>query len=46
MAFKSSKECRVVVEQEFHGAPISFETGWITKQAHGAVVVRRETLLF
>ena len=41
MAFKSSKECRVVVEQEFYGAPISFETGWIAKQSHGAVIVRQ-----
>ena len=40
MSHKTSKESRVVVEQPFHGATLSMESGWIAKQAHGAVIVR------
>jgi polyribonucleotide nucleotidyltransferase len=41
MTFKSSKESKVTVQSPFHSAPISFETGWIAKQAGGAVMVRQ-----
>ncbi len=40
MAFKPSSECRVVVETDFHGATLSLESGWIAKQAGGAVIAR------
>ncbi|MCC6932119.1 MAG: polyribonucleotide nucleotidyltransferase [Deltaproteobacteria bacterium] len=35
-----SKESRVIVECPFHGATLSFESGWVAKQAHGAVIAR------
>lgn len=40
MAFKPSTESRVIVSTEFHGAPFSLETGWVAKQASGAVIAR------
>lgn len=41
MSFKSSKESRVIVETEFHGSKLSFESGWLAKQAGGAVLARQ-----
>ena len=35
------EQSRVRIEVPFHSAPISFETGWIAKQADGAVIVRQ-----
>ena len=37
---RKSTEARVIVERAFNDAPISFESGWIAKQANGAVIVR------
>jgi polyribonucleotide nucleotidyltransferase len=41
MGFKGSQESRVTVQAPFHGTDISFESGWVAKQADGAVVVRQ-----
>lgn len=41
-----SKEARVIVDTSFQGNKISFESGWIAKQAGGAVIVRQgETMV-
>lgn len=40
MTFKKSSELRRQVEMPFHGRVFSLESGWIAKQADGAVVVR------
>lgn len=40
MSLRKSTEARVTVERPFHGSNISFESGWIAKQAGGAVLVR------
>ncbi len=34
-------ETRVVVQKDFHGRPMSFESGWYAKQADGAVLMRQ-----
>ena len=36
---KKSNELRTVVEAPFHGEPIKIESGWVAKQADGAVVI-------
>lgn len=41
MSFKGSAESRAVVKAQFHGSEISLESGWIAKQAGGAVIVRQ-----
>ena len=41
MAWKSSTESRVVVEQEFYGRKLSLESGWVAKQASGACWARQ-----
>lgn len=41
MAFKGSAESKVTFSLPFPGADIKFESGWIAKQADGAVVVRQ-----
>ena len=40
MKYKKSVDSRVVVETNFHGVSFSFESGWIAKQADGAVIAR------
>ncbi len=40
MSLKTSENSRVVVKEEFHGSELSFESGWVAKQAGGAVLVR------
>lgn len=40
MTFKTSEQSRVCIETPFHGATLSLESGWLAKQADGAVVVR------
>lgn len=35
-----SSKMRTVVETELNGTKVSIESGWIAKQAHGAVIVR------
>ncbi len=46
MSTKKSTESRVVETLNFHGSEISIESGWIAKQAGGAVIVRQgETML-
>ena len=47
MSFKGSKNSRIVLETSLQGStPITFETGWIAKQADGAVIVRQgETMV-
>lgn len=37
---KKSEESRSIAESEFHGSTLSFESGWVAKQADGAVIVR------
>lgn len=34
-------ELKVIVEKDFHGRKISFESGWYAKQADGAVLMRQ-----
>lgn len=41
MSFKSSKELKVVVSGDVDGKTISFESGWIAKQAGGSVIARQ-----
>lgn len=41
MSEKLSDQLRVTVSTPFHSSDISFETGWIAKQAHGSVMVRQ-----
>jgi polyribonucleotide nucleotidyltransferase len=41
MSEKLSEQLRVTVNAPFHSSDISMETGWIAKQADGAVVVRQ-----
>ncbi|MDR2337735.1 MAG: polyribonucleotide nucleotidyltransferase [Deltaproteobacteria bacterium] len=41
MSVFNKNELRTKVELDFHGANISFESGWIAKQAGGAVVARQ-----
>lgn len=46
MAWKSSKESKIEVSGEFGGKEITFESGWVAKQAGGSVIVRQgETLV-
>lgn len=47
MSHKTSANSRVTVEIPFHGTtPLSIESGWVAKQAHGAVIVRQgETMV-
>ena len=46
MAFKGSAESRVVEKLSFQGGEVSFESGWIAKQADGSVIVRQgETMV-
>ncbi len=46
MTHKTSADSRVTLEIPFHGSNFSYETGWIAKQAEGAVVVRQgETMV-
>ena len=40
MSTFSGKDSRVVIETPFHGQTLSFESGWVAKQAHGSVIVR------
>jgi len=40
MSLKTSENSRVVVKEDFHGSELSFESGWVAKQAGGAVIVR------
>ena len=40
MSFIPSSEARVRVEMPFHGKTLSLETGWLAKQAGGAVLAR------
>lgn len=40
MTFIPSSEARVRVEIPFHGATFSLESGWVAKQAGGAVIAR------
>ena len=40
MAFKGSAQSRAIVEFQFHGTKISLESGWVAKQAGGAVIAR------
>ncbi len=40
MTVKTSENSRVIVKQDFHGSELSFESGWVAKQAAGAVIVR------
>ena len=40
MSAKTSSNSRVIVKEEFHGSELSFESGWVAKQAHGSVIVR------
>jgi polyribonucleotide nucleotidyltransferase len=41
MSWKGSAESRVTLEKNFAGITLSFESGWMAKQAHGAVVARQ-----
>ena len=41
MSEKLSEQLRVTVSTPFHSSEISMETGWIAKQADGAVMVRQ-----
>ena len=47
MSHKTSANSRVSVEIPFHGTtPLSIESGWVAKQANGAVIVRQgETMV-
>lgn len=46
MAENIGSKSRVIVEQQFHGASFSIESGWVAKQASGAVIVRQgETMV-
>ncbi len=46
MAQVTGSNARVIVETPFHGPTLSMESGWIAKQANGAVLVRQgETLV-
>ncbi len=47
MSHKTSANSRVTVEIPFHGTtPLSIESGWVAKQASGAVIVRQgETMV-
>ena len=40
MTFIPSKESRVTVEMPFAGDTLTLESGWVAKQADGAVIAR------
>lgn len=40
MEQKNSANSKVVVSEDFHGVDLSFESGWVAKQASGSVIVR------